>query len=98
MREVSVCPANRISAQLKIRPLRTFGDRSRFPEVPKAAGDRMHRLFTASEVKLPWTIFLYTNNYLRDFDPSCKDFIHILGMRPCGPHDRFGGRAFCGLG
>ena len=49
----------------------------------------MRRLFAASEVKLPWTIFLYTNNYLRDFDPSCKDFIRILGMCPCGPSPRW---------
>ena len=32
----------------------------------------------------PWTIFLYTNNYLRDFDPSCKDFPRILVLRPLG--------------
>src|SRR6185437_2214800 len=29
----------------------------------------------------PWTIFLYTNNYLRRSMPRCKDFIHILGLR-----------------
>ena len=33
----------------------------------------------------PWTTFLYTNNYLRDSTPSCKDFIRILVVRPIRP-------------
>ncbi len=57
----------------------------------------MRRLFIASEVKLPWTIFLYTNNYLRDFDSPCKHFPRILGLCPYGLHDRFGGCALLGL-
>ncbi len=34
----------------------------------------------------PWTIFLYTNNYLRDFASRCKDSPRILGLRPLAPH------------
>src|SRR5690348_2545951 len=30
----------------------------------------------------PWTIFLYTNNHLRERKPRCKDFPRILVLRP----------------
>ncbi len=33
-------------------------------------------------------IFLYTNKYLRDFDPSCKHFPQILGLRLTAPSQR----------
>jgi hypothetical protein len=31
-------------------------------------------------------IFLYTNRYLREFDPLCKHFLRILVLRPLHPH------------
>src|SRR5579862_5626880 len=33
----------------------------------------------------PWTIFFYTNRYLSEFDPLCKDFLCILVLRPAAP-------------
>ena len=30
----------------------------------------------------PWTIFLYTNNHLRDFASRCKGSVCILVLRP----------------
>ena len=34
---------------------------------------------------LPWTIFLYTNNHLRDLGLRCKDSVCILVLRPRKP-------------
>ena len=45
--------------------------------IPLALG-----VFHAPNTSQPWTIFLYTNNYLREFDPPCKHFPRILGLRP----------------
>src|SRR6185437_277418 len=42
------------------------------------------RLRNTESPHSPWTIFLYTNNYLRDSDPACKDFVCILGLCPRG--------------
>ena len=38
----------------------------------------------APSTRSPWTIFLYTNNHLREFSPRCKDSPRILGLRPRG--------------
>src|SRR6185437_16357387 len=86
------CPANIRRVMLTIRRA-VCGVREQAPAVcrsglPERAPcvrqnhDSFDRRTSIKSPHSPWTIFLYTNNHLRDCDPACKDFLCILVLRP----------------
>ena len=52
------------------------------------ASDRTFRRVIRLAEGSPWTIFLYTNNRVREFESPCKDFLRILGLRSHDPLSR----------